>query len=128
MYAINYTQIKGHYAVSNSIQDLKNLLETLYSNRLAIVVNHHVYRGRGYVDSWCRTYDVAKLLELDEFELGYVERILKSTLENSDSTIDMGTSVKYSFQDCDDWYSSAELTVIPDGYAAKVLYLESYSG
>lgn len=111
--------------MTTDIQDEKATLNNRYAGRLAIVVLHYVYRGRGRADTWTRTYDVAKLLELDEFEISYVARHIAAAIESSDNVVDTTSSIKYSFQDCEDWYSSCELASIPDNYAVKTLHIES---
>lgn len=111
--------------MSIAVQDLRDLHQSLYNSNLVITVYHHVYFGRGDIHKWSRIYSVAKLLELDEFELSYVDRILRSVLESSDSVMDIMASRKYSFQDCDDWYSVAELASVPADCTHKTVYLET---
>ena len=73
------------------------------------------------------TYDVAKLLHLDENSLRYVEHILKAALTGAKESCSVSreASVKYSFRDCPDWYAPAAIQVIPEGAVVIDVFLQT---
>ena len=85
---------------------------------ILLEVSHYQYYGRGEHNSWCETYDLRKLMALDDYELTYVARIIESALDQDNCTV--YTSMKYSFQDCQDWYEGATVCEIPPG--ATIIY------
>ena len=87
-----------------------------------ISVTHRVYDGDD-ASYWSAVYDLDRLLELPEYELGYVQRIIDAAMDGQEI---IGTSIKYSFQDCEDWYQSAEVDGVPSGYTVREITLETW--
>ena len=103
-------------------KEIMNLIAA-YGDLPIIMECVHVVRYDSHDDHWSATYDIRKLMELDDFALGYVRHIIKTSIEHppvkSDDVISgkrrvyLTGSVKYSFRDCEDWYASAIVNTIP---------------
>ena len=106
-------------------KDRKEIMDLIasYGDVPIIMECFHTISYNSHDDYWSATYDVRKLMELDDFDLGYVQHIIKTSLEypsvKSDDVVSgkrrvyLTGSEKYSFRDCEDWYVAATVDGIP---------------
>ena len=84
------------------------LIQDKWNGKVYIKVTHEISYDSGRSNFWSRIYDAWELLQIDSYELGYVIHLIKMALQ-SNGHVDTYGSIKYSFQDCDGWYSIAEV-------------------